>query len=221
MLDIIKKTEDYEEIPENAISLLRVRTEALIDFCRYLVLLGIMKVNLKISKIQMNGDKIEDHPILNRLIFLRTFLGKLKPISKKIEYQISKLIRLSLKVQINFFNDLKGKLEAREAIREAPSRLRARLGEDDESGSEEDEEELSDDDPLVGEETTAENGKKRLSYMTENRDNHDKKKFDKRSTKEKRDMRFKEYQKSRIFESQIVREMEDELEERPKEMVKF
>jgi len=75
---------------KNSISLINVRTEALIDFCRFMSLLAVMKVN---------GDKIEGHPIVKKLIFLKTFLARLKPINKKIEYQIGKLIRISMKVR--------------------------------------------------------------------------------------------------------------------------
>ena len=93
--ELIKKIETVEENSsekfsvEQAISLINVRTEALIDFCRFMSLLAIMK---------LNGESIKDHPILEKLIFLKTFLGRLKPINKKIEYQVGKLIRLSMKV---------------------------------------------------------------------------------------------------------------------------
>lgn len=60
-----------------SISLINVRVEALTEFCRFLVLLAVMKVN---------GESIKDHPIIERLIFIKNFLTKLKPISKKIEY---------------------------------------------------------------------------------------------------------------------------------------
>jgi hypothetical protein len=69
---------------EKSVSLINVRVEALTEFCRYLVLLAVMKIN---------GESIKDHPVVSRLIFIKNFLTKLKPISKKIEYQIGKQIR--------------------------------------------------------------------------------------------------------------------------------
>jgi hypothetical protein len=146
--DYFQKVEEQsKETPfsmEKSISLINVRVEAMTEFCRFLSLLAVMK---------LNGDSIENHPILKRLIFLKTFLTKLKPINKKIEYQIGKMIRTSMK----------SKLENRDAL-QAASKKGANLGNFDLDGEEEDDEELSDDD--VDKFNSAANLKKnKLTYM--------------------------------------------------------
>lgn len=111
---------------KKSISLINVRVEAMTEFVRFLSLLAIMK---------LNGDSIEGHPIIKRLIFLKTFLTKLKPINKKIEYQIGKMIRTSMK----------SKLENRDVL-QASNNMRANLKNFDLNDEGEEEDELSEDD---------------------------------------------------------------------------
>lgn len=117
-------------------------------------------------------------------------------------------------------------MEAREAIRQAPTNLRAKLGEDDSDEEEEEEDELSDledsDDlekKILGDKNKKMKPRKKMTFMTknQNRNNAD---FDNRTTKQKREDRFKDFKKAKLLETDLVREMEDELEERPKEIVR-
>lgn len=86
--------------------------------------------------MKLNGDSIEGHPIIKRLIFLKTFLTKLKPINKKIEYQIGKMIRASMK----------SKLEGRDALQAANKHNKANLNSLELEDEEDSDNELSDDD---------------------------------------------------------------------------
>ena len=45
--------------------------------------------------LKINGKLVKSHPVIEKLLFLRELLKKLKPIEKKMEYQINKLLRLS------------------------------------------------------------------------------------------------------------------------------
>ena len=44
---------------------------------------------------KVSGASIKDHPVLKRLIYIKTILSKLKNIDKKLEYQINKLLRIA------------------------------------------------------------------------------------------------------------------------------
>lgn len=114
-------------------------------------------------------------------------------------------------------------MEAREAIKEAPSALRARLGEDieDKEESEGLEEGFSDEEEDFEKFKSKEKKNKKLTYMTENIHNDkNNRKFDQRNAKQKKDERFQDYKKSKFLESDIVKEMENELEGKPIEIVK-
>jgi hypothetical protein len=45
--------------------------------------------------LKLQGKSIKDHPVIRRLIYIKTLLGKLKPLDKKLEYQINKLLRMA------------------------------------------------------------------------------------------------------------------------------
>jgi len=45
--------------------------------------------------MKSQGKALRNHPIIKRLIFLKSLLIKLKPIEKKLDYQISKLLRIA------------------------------------------------------------------------------------------------------------------------------
>eukprot|EP01016_Furgasonia_blochmanni_P037504 TRINITY_DN442_c0_g1_i11.p1 TRINITY_DN442_c0_g1~~TRINITY_DN442_c0_g1_i11.p1 ORF type:complete len:722 (-),score=141.10 TRINITY_DN442_c0_g1_i11:1158-3323(-) len=72
------------------ISYLEVKFNLLLSYC----------INITFYLLLKNqGRFIKDHPVIKRLIYLKTLMTKLKPIDKKLEYQISKLLRLASKEQ--------------------------------------------------------------------------------------------------------------------------
>jgi len=186
--------ESSSEVSYSAsISFIKIRIEALMDLSRYLALLALMKVN---------GDSIEGHPIIAKIVFLKTFLTKLKPMNKKLEYQIGKMIRKAVK------NDL----DARNVYNEEEE---DESDEGDSQVSQQDDDYEKDD----GDNFQELNDPKKLRYLTAN--------FDAEASagrvggKVKRDKRFEEYRKNRLLESDFVRGMEQELEERPRELVAY
>ena len=54
--------------------------------------------------MKLNGQLIQNHPIIENLIELRIVLEKLKPLEQKLKYQIDKLIRATI---INNDDDVK------------------------------------------------------------------------------------------------------------------
>jgi len=47
---------------------------------------------------KINGKSVKKSEIIRNLLYLKTLLSKLKPIEKKIDYQVSKLIKMSGKI---------------------------------------------------------------------------------------------------------------------------
>jgi Sas10/Utp3/C1D family. len=45
--------------------------------------------------LKVQGKPVKGHPVIRRLIYIKTLLSKLKPIDKKLDYQITKLLRLA------------------------------------------------------------------------------------------------------------------------------
>jgi U3 small nucleolar ribonucleoprotein protein LCP5 len=54
--------------------------------------------------MKLNGQSIQNHPVVEHLIELRIVLEKLKPLEQKLKYQIDKLIRATI---INDDDDVK------------------------------------------------------------------------------------------------------------------
>ena len=45
--------------------------------------------------LQAEGRSVKDHPVITRLVQLRMYLEKLRPIEKKMKYQMDKLVALA------------------------------------------------------------------------------------------------------------------------------
>eukprot|EP00117_Sycon_ciliatum_P012941 scpid80448/ scgid13805/ Neuroguidin; EIF4E-binding protein len=69
------------------ISLLDAKVQLLISYLNNVSLLVLMK---------LEGKRIEDHPVVMRLVELRTVLEKIRPIDLKLKYQIDKLLKLAM-----------------------------------------------------------------------------------------------------------------------------
>ena len=75
----------FHLIPKG-LSFLDVKSHLFLSYLMYLLIYMLFK---------LQGKPINNHPIVKRLIYLKSLLIKLKPIEKKLDYQISKLLRLS------------------------------------------------------------------------------------------------------------------------------
>jgi len=42
---------------------------------------------------QAKGEQIKGHPVIDQLVKIRVYLEKIKPIEKKLKYQIDKLLK--------------------------------------------------------------------------------------------------------------------------------
>lgn len=62
------------------------KTQLFLSYMQFLYIYMLMKAQ---------GKPIQNHPIVKRLIYIKSLLLKLKPIEKKLDYQINKLLRVS------------------------------------------------------------------------------------------------------------------------------
>ena len=162
----------------------------------------------------MNGDPIEDHPIIHRLIFFRQFLARLKPIYKKLDFQISRLVSLSNKdiSDINWSNQ------------DDPMMMRPNLGIDQMLDDGEHDNIDHDDDEFKKEvdrrvNRAMENGYGKLDkYQKKAMVSAIRAKREKLGqSNDRKSDQFNEFRRKRLLQSNIVKNMENELEERPYE----
>lgn len=162
----------------------------------------------------MNGEQLEGHPILNRLVFLRQFLAKLKPIHKKLDFQISRLVAVAVKdiSEVNWNSQ------------EDPLLMRPNLGVQD---TFDDEEDLDDGEQ---DESFRKEVNRRVSRAMESGygalDKSQKKALIRaiQSRREKlqdggdkKQAQFQQFRRNRLLQSNFVKNIENELEDRPTE----
>ncbi|EGD74394.1 hypothetical protein PTSG_06405 [Salpingoeca rosetta] len=70
----------------NGVSFLELKNQVLLDYIANLTLL----LNLK-----LRGKSIVGHDVVDRLVMLRVVMEKIKPLDKKLKYQIDKIVKLA------------------------------------------------------------------------------------------------------------------------------
>ena len=75
-----------EGVGQEGLSFLACKNQMLLLYSTHIVLFLLMKAE---------GVSVRNHPILARLLELRTFIEKVRPIEKRMGYQINKLLRTS------------------------------------------------------------------------------------------------------------------------------
>jgi len=77
---------------KDGISYLDAKHLLLLSYCQSIVYYLIKKVE---------GSSIQGHPVIARLVEIRLFLEKIRPIDKKLQYQIEKLSRVANNAPVN------------------------------------------------------------------------------------------------------------------------
>jgi U3 small nucleolar ribonucleoprotein protein LCP5 len=77
---------------KDGISYLDVKHLLLLSYCQSIVYYLIKKAE---------GSSIQGHPVISRLVEIRLFLEKIRPIDKKLQYQIEKLSRAANNAPVN------------------------------------------------------------------------------------------------------------------------
>ncbi|KAJ3065318.1 hypothetical protein HK102_007932 [Quaeritorhiza haematococci] len=77
-----------DEVPTTkGVSLLEVKLHTLLSYITNLSFYMLLKVN---------GHRLEDHPVVDKLVEARVFLEKMKPLEQKLKYQIDKLVKAAV-----------------------------------------------------------------------------------------------------------------------------
>ncbi|ELR13944.1 Sas10/Utp3/C1D family protein [Acanthamoeba castellanii str. Neff] len=68
----------------NGVSFLEVQYQLMLSYCINIAYYLYLKAK---------GEQVKDHPVINQLVKIRVYLEKIKPIEKKLKYQIDKLLK--------------------------------------------------------------------------------------------------------------------------------
>lgn len=86
LVPFLEKVKEGEYNSRNGLSYLESKHLLLMFYCQSIVFYILLKAN---------GRSVENHPVIARLIEIRLFLEKIRPIDKKLNYQIEKLLKLA------------------------------------------------------------------------------------------------------------------------------
>lgn len=86
LVRFMEKVKEGEFETKNGLSYLESKHLLLLFYCQCIVFYILLKAN---------GRSVENHPVIARLIEIRLFLEKIRPIDKKMRYQIEKLLKLA------------------------------------------------------------------------------------------------------------------------------
>lgn len=161
---------------------------------------------------QLNGEAINNHPIITRLIFLRQLIHRMKGMYSKVDYQVQNIINsgsaealdgseangddlLLLKANLNLEDNEDEGLEVDDELDEKTrKRIEAKAARQVE----------------IGNSQMDINQRKKMIAAIRN-------KREEQTKDQKKQNQFEKFRKQRMLGSKLVKEMEDELEERPEE----
>ena len=69
------------------VSLLEVKNQLLLNYCLNMAFYFYLKAD---------GKRVQDHPVIAKLVELRLYLDKIKPLEQKMKYQIDKLVKAAV-----------------------------------------------------------------------------------------------------------------------------
>ena len=74
------------------VSYLETKNLLLLQYCMHLMFYLLLKAE---------GLSVQQHPVIARLVEIRAFLEKIRPIDKKLHYQIEKLLTSHQAIQVS------------------------------------------------------------------------------------------------------------------------
>ncbi|KAK3231079.1 hypothetical protein Dsin_002960 [Dipteronia sinensis] len=185
---LITKVKENNYPTADGFSYLEAKHLLLLNYCQSIVYYLLRKAN---------GLSIEGHPVVRSLVEVRLFLEKIRPIDKKLQYQIQKLTSASVTERAT--EELKPKEKKSKVSQETGDLLRYRPNPD----------------MLVSKNMSAEDGAgvyKPPKFAPTSMDE------DKISRKEKNDLRKEIEMLRQVRQSTYMRELMDNLEGRPEEI---
>ena len=81
---VLKKFKKGDVETQQGISFLEVKFHLLMSYCTNISFYLLLKAK---------GRSVKDHPVIKQLVYLRTTIERLRPLDKKLKYQIDKLVK--------------------------------------------------------------------------------------------------------------------------------
>ena len=93
MSDLCAQVREGNLATAEGVTYLETKNLLLLQYCMHLVFYLLLKAE---------GQPVQQHPVIARLVEIRAFLEKIRPIDKKLRYQIDKLLTSHQAVQVCF-----------------------------------------------------------------------------------------------------------------------
>jgi hypothetical protein len=77
---------------KHGMTYLEMKYNLLLSYCQFLSFFIVLK---------LEGKPVKDHPVVGKLIHIKTLLERLRPLDQKLQYQIDKLIRAAALSEVN------------------------------------------------------------------------------------------------------------------------
>lgn len=87
ILPLLERCRNQELPTSQGISLLEVKNQMLLNYCLNLAFYFYLKAD---------GKSVKNHPVIEKLVELRLYLEKIKPLEQKLQYQIDKLVKTAI-----------------------------------------------------------------------------------------------------------------------------
>ena len=76
---------------KEGMSYLEVKHLLLLQYCMHLLFYLLLKAE---------GRPVADHPVISRLVETRAFMDRIRPLDKRLKYQVDKLLAAAQAVQV-------------------------------------------------------------------------------------------------------------------------
>jgi U3 small nucleolar ribonucleoprotein protein LCP5 len=82
---LTKLQSNQVDTTEHGLSYLELKYNLLASYCQFLSVFILLKLE--------GGTSLATHPVVDRLLYLKTLLERLRPLDQKLQYQVDKLLR--------------------------------------------------------------------------------------------------------------------------------
>ncbi len=91
------------ETTEHGMTYLEMKYNLLLSYCQFLSYYILLK---------LEGQPVKDHPVIMKLIHIKTLIERLRPLDNKLQYQIDKLLRIAALSEVQNVNQVNNTLDA-------------------------------------------------------------------------------------------------------------
>ena len=104
---LTKLQSNQVETTEHGLSYLELKYNLLASYCQFLSVFLLLKLEGGITSLAT-------HPVVDRLLYLKTLLERLRPLDQKLQYQVDKLLRTAALAESGVALDTAGTILGKE-----------------------------------------------------------------------------------------------------------